>query len=300
MADLFDLRFGAVLGSFAGDTLGVPFEGAKSPLSLDSLDQISRFSAYSDDTEMAIAVLEELVEMGEVERDSMAEHFAHVATIPGGGYGTKTSKVLLAIRDGSSRTDALAVYYPDGGSQRNGAAMRVAPLAAHLYDDPEELRRQVTECTLATHTGEEAIDCANVQAAAIAAAIRGDDILAAALDAALLPASQEAFERVRTALEENWGAAEAAAQLGTAIVALRSVPGALYAALRSESFEEAVLFAINMGGDTDTQAAMAGAIVGGRDGAASIPDAITERLDDGPRGVGYVRSLCQEMWEKEA
>jgi ADP-ribosylglycohydrolase len=303
MDELFDRRYGAFLGTFVGDVLGVPFEGSKRPLEMTSLEVMEGahfgFGGYSDDTEMAIAVLEELVAKGEIDADSMARRFASVATIPGGGYGTKTRKVLLAIREGFQREEALALYYPEGGSERNGASMRVAPLAANFYNDPELLKDQVTKSALATHTGLEAIDCANALAQAIASAIRQEskeEILRSAIESLELDVSKEAFEEIRKALSERWNPSEAARRLGTEIMALRSIPGAIYAALQGESFEDIFLFAINMGGDTDTQAAMAGAITGGRLGASSISRQWVDSLDDGDRGRGYAESLCLALW----
>jgi ADP-ribosylglycohydrolase len=62
--------------------------------------------------------------------------------------------------------------------------MRIAPLAARFADSPDELRAEAERSARLTHTHPLAIDAAVVQAAAIGAALRGDEILRGAQAAA--------------------------------------------------------------------------------------------------------------------
>ena len=64
-------------------------------------------------------------------------------------------------------------------------------------------------------------------------------------------------------------------------LAIESVPHALWAVGGADSFESAVLRAVRLGGDTDTTAAMAGAIAGAVFGAAEIPRAWLAALEPG-------------------
>jgi ADP-ribosylglycohydrolase len=85
-----------------------------------------------------------------------------------------------------------------------------------------------------------------------------------------------------------------AEQLGNSSAGHESVPTAIFAACAHESFEDAVRFAIRCGGDTDTIGAMAGAIVGAREGASSIPARWLDALEDGARGRRHVVELARE------
>ena len=52
---------------------------------------------------------------------------------------------------------------------------------------------------------------------------------------------------------------------------------------------------MRLGGDTDTVAAMTGAIAGARHGASSIPGSWLEALEEGERGRSYVEQLAVRL-----
>jgi poly(ADP-ribose) glycohydrolase ARH3 len=79
-------------------------------------------------------------------------------------------------------------------------------------------------------------------------------------------------------------AEEVVAAVGNVVTALRSVPAALTAFLRHpDSPPDAIRFAIELGGDADTIASMAGAAAGARGGRESLPGNWIDRLEDLPR-----------------
>lgn len=293
-----------MLALYVGDVLGLPFEGAPQPFELPGLTirkaRGFSFGLYSDDTEMALGILEELVACGSIEADSLARRFASNAQSI--GYSSRMTLYLSMIRDGVPRGEAMAVIYPPEGSWGNGAAMRVAPLAAHLYDDCEQLAAAVEQSATATHTHPLAVEGAQALAALIAALLRDENTeqaIEAALAAVDEPELEYALGRVPGALAAGWSAAETAVRLGNELSALRSVPGAIVAGLQGESYEEIYRFAIEMGGDTDTQAAMAGAIGGVRFGASALDRDWLSALYNGPRGLGYIVRLCRMLWQAE-
>lgn len=302
MADqLFDRRLGVVLGLYVGDVLGLPYEGTQRPVPITYEDLVMmpcrdfRIGSWSDDTEMACAIMKELAEFGDVEADSMARRFAAEAVC--GGYSRRTTFYLSLIRAGHSRADAVSLVYPEEGSRGNGASMRVGPLAAHLYDSPQRLKKQVIEASTATHTHQHAIDGAQAVAAAVAAALRGETtegIFQAAVEAATDDEFRGALLRVEEALAEGWDPATTAEQLGNGLLALQSTPGSIYAALQAESFADAYVFAIGMGGDTDTQAAIAGSICGARFGASALERRWTDNLRPSQRV--QLERLSRQLW----
>src|SRR5439155_7577476 len=61
---------------------------------------------------------------------------------------------------------------------------------------------------------------------------------------------------------------------------LYAAAAGLQAMLRDGPFEAAVTDVVRLGGDTDTNAAVAGALVGARDGRTGLPDAWLAKLRD--------------------
>ena len=85
-------------------------------------------------------------------------------------------------------------------------------------------------------------------------------------------------------------------QLGNGIEAFNSVPTAIYCFARLETFQESILYAISLGGDTDTIAAMTGAINGAFYGAEGIPGSWKNELEEGEKGRSYIEKLARELW----
>lgn len=79
--------------------------------------------------------------------------------------------------------------------------------------------------------------------------------------------------------------------------ATAAVPVAVVVGSRARSFEEAVTVAVRCGGDTDTVAAMAGAIAGARFGATSIPARWHAILEDDEHGRSHVERLAAALAE---
>jgi poly(ADP-ribose) glycohydrolase ARH3 len=287
---------GALLGTFVGDALGAPYEGAPPLVAPERLEleeaRLGRGS-YTDDTEMAIALAEVLVEHDTCDEQALAERFLAVCN-PRRGYGPGTLEVFRLWRAGVPVEEAASRVF-EGGSYGNGAAMRVAPVGIRFATDPARLADEAARSARITHTHPDGIAGALVQAAAIAAALRGEDPLAAAIAAAGTGSLAGALELARRALGESWSPLVAAVEFGAGPVVVESVPAALFAAARADSFEEACTFAVRIGRDADTIAAMAGAVAGARFGASSIPERWLAPLEDGPRGRSYVERLAEQL-----
>jgi poly(ADP-ribose) glycohydrolase ARH3 len=95
---------------------------------------------------------------------------------------------------------------------------------------------------------------------------------------------------------------EVVSVLGNGVAADESVPLAMFAFVaRYPSFEGVVTLAIEHGGDTDTIGAMAGALIGAATGAAAIPSAWLDNLENSPRGRDHVIALADDLhllWQR--
>jgi poly(ADP-ribose) glycohydrolase ARH3 len=292
-----DRARGALLGTFVGDALGMPFEGmppAAIPERPAMLDARLGRGTYTDDTQMAIALAESLLERGGVEAEPLGRAFA-AAHDPRRGYGAGTTEVLRLVRAGVHPHAAARSAFGGEGSRGNGAAMRVAPVAVRYSGDPAALASAARASARVTHAHPLAIDAAVAQAAAIAAALVGESPLDAALEAATAPELARRLRQAARLLGRGLEPAELAAALGNRATAEQSVPAAIYAACRHASVAAAVSFAVRCGGDTDTIGAMAGAVAAARAGASAIPSAWLDALEEGGKGASHVATLADRL-----
>jgi poly(ADP-ribose) glycohydrolase ARH3 len=292
-----DRARGALLGTFVGDALGMPFEGAQPaevPARLAMLDARLGRGTYTDDTQMAIALAESLLERGEVDAAALGRAFAG-AHDPRRGYGAGTTEVLRLIRSGIHPHAAASTLFGGQGSRGNGAAMRIAPVAVRYAHDRAALARAAEASARVTHAHPLARDAAVAQAVAIAAALRGEPALDAALAAARTPELKQRLAASARLIGARPRPEEVAARLGNSSRGHESVPAAIYAAAAHESVEEAITFAIRCGGDTDTIGAMAGAVAGARTGASALPSDWLDALEEGPKGRSHIEKLADRL-----
>jgi poly(ADP-ribose) glycohydrolase ARH3 len=290
-----DRARGALLGTFVGDALGMPFEGAPTaavPERLVMLDARLGRGTYTDDTEMAIALAESLLERGGIDARALGRAFAD-AHDPRRGYGSGTTEVLRLVRSGIHPHAAAGSLFGGEGSQGNGAAMRVAPVAVRYAGDTAGLATAAQDSARVTHAHPLAVDAAVVQATAIAAALVGEAPLEAALAAATTAELKGRLIKAARLLDSRPQPAEAAATLGNRPTGHESVPAAIYSAAAHDSVEAATTFAVRCGGDTDTIGAMAGAIAAARAGASAIPSHWLDALEEGPKGRSHVETLAE-------
>jgi poly(ADP-ribose) glycohydrolase ARH3 len=292
-----DRARGALIGTFVGDALGMPYEGAPArsiPAVLEMEDARLGRGTYTDDTQMMIALAESLLRCDVVDPVDLAGAFrAHYD--PRRGYGAGTTRVIELWEGGEPVEQAARRLFSGAGSLGNGASMRVAPVAVRFSEDAVLLATQASRSARLTHAHPVGVDGAVVQAAAVGAALEGDDPLEAALAAARTAELREGLMRVKHASEAGLSPDRLAGGARVGSTAPESVPAAVVAGARAESFEEAVTVAIRCGGDTDTVGAMAGAIAGARFGATAIPQRWLDALEEGRHGRRHVEALATEL-----
>jgi len=237
---------------------------------------------YTDDTEMALSVVQTLLEHRALDPDVLASHLASRYDV-NRGYGGGAHGLLQALRAGAPWRHAAPEMFNGTGSFGNGAAMRVAPLGAYLADRPlEEIARQARLSAIVTHAHAEGV--AGAIAVALAAALTWRQAEAGELDAARL---LEAVEGGTPAGETRAGIAraaglgldapvdEAARALGTGqrVSAQDTVPFVIWCIARSlgGSLEEAFWTTVRGLGDRDTTCAMVCGVISL--GSRAIPEA---------------------------
>ena len=298
--DLRDAALGVLLGAFAGDALGMPYEGQPGhvvPDRPEMRDGRAAAGSYTDDTQMMIALAESLLSCGAIEETNLAAAF-RTHYDPERGYGSGTRTVMSLWAAGVEVSAAAGRLFDGRGSRGNGAAMRVAPVGVRFCGDQRMVATEARRSALLTHAHPEGADGAVVQAVAVAAAVSGRDPLAAASAVASTAPMRRRLDQLagmaarrldpRTLGGSDWR---------VAYTATESVPVAVVVGSRAQSLEHALTVAVRCGGDTDTVAAMAGAIAGARFGANSIPERWYAVLEDGEHGRTHVERLAVALAE---
>lgn len=293
---------GCLLGLAVGDALGGRFEAQDAQAILARFPTVEALIGsprdeiwYTDDTQMAIGVAETLVDCGRIDGDRLRRAFVE-NYVPSRGYGRGARAVLEAMERGDDYDRVADRHFP-GGSYGNGAAMRVAPIGLFFRDDTARLRDEARLSSLPTHRHRLGIEGAQLLALAVAHCSRVERFDRDAFFGELIAGceSQEYLAKLRQAAAV--GSPAELAELGNGIAALESVPTALASfGLEPESYEKAVGQAILLGGDTDTIAAMAGALSGAYLGTAGLPRRLVDLLESSAKGRTYLSDLAARIY----
>ncbi|MDV6011277.1 ADP-ribosylglycohydrolase family protein [Haloechinothrix sp. LS1_15] len=293
---------GLLLGTALGDAFGAAFEGrpfvdgsevdaATAPLAS------AEVLVHTDDTALTLVLAEHIADRvagraavaDPLDEDALAREFAAAwRGEPWRGYGSGAALIFKLICEGAPWREATYSLFGGAGSYGNGGAMRAAPVAIAgngLHLAAELGRRQA----VLTHAHEHGQRGAELQAAASYLALERDpaplvlDADQFRQDLARVVRSREWHEkldRIGELLLTGAPPEHAARALGNDVSALGSVPLALLAFLTTPDDPVAtVRYAIRAGGDTDTIAAMAGALSGARNGVAALPESWIARVE---------------------
>lgn len=305
---------GCLLGGAVGDAFGYPIEFKSlaqirkrfGPAGLGEPLAHNDVLTASDDTQMTLYTAEGLLAALAAQRTSdralvdeiraayLAWFRTQVEEWQAGAAGLSQHRALWAVRaPGSTCLSALKAggrgtpQAPPNVSKGSGAVMRVAPLGLIMAIGPDDAFRLGDAVAALTH-GHVA---ARLSAAAFASLLR--DLLAETpLNLALdrvearlhtAPGGGETLAAVRAAraLAADGGTPteSAIAKLGEGWCGDEALAIGLYAALRADSFAEALRIAANHDGDSDTTAALAGQLWGALHGLEAVAHDWIRRLD---------------------
>ena len=190
-------------------------------------------------------------------------------------------------------------------SAGNGAAMRAAIIGAFFYDKKEKRIEFATKLSCATHIDERAIEGAllisEIAAAACASLNPTEDsaryeCFDSAIEIVRETSLFAALMTARRLAEANATIHDASQQLGCSGFVNHSVPLSVFVFLRfGGDVLLAVQNAIRAGGDTDTNAAIVGALCGALKGERSLPQDLIAKINDGPFGPTHLRGLARAL-----
>lgn len=297
---------GCLVGAAIGDGFGALREGRGMSRSkeIDSLAGRLEQLIYTDDTHMTIGIAESLIESEGFNGEHMTQTFIkNYEAEPWRGYGPGPPRIFGMIKRGEEWSSAANKLY-QGGSLGNGSAMRVAPVGLLYSDNPEKLREVAHKSSSITHSHELGKDGAALQAYAVALALNKhpnedidrEDFLLKLQNFVKNQLYKEKITQIRELLGEQ-DKVKVITILGNGIEALRSIPTAIYCFLMQlKYYKDTVTYAISLGGDTDTIAAMAGAISGAYLGIEAIPEEWRAKLEN----RAYIEALAEKLWQLAA
>jgi ADP-ribosylglycohydrolase len=289
-----DAARSSLLGLAGGDAFGAMLDGYGAELSRRAakrLISMQRPWRWTDDTAMAISIVELLAQHGTIDPDALARAFVkRFEQEPDRGYGAGAHGLLSRVALGASWRDEAAGMFGGNGSYGNGAAMRAAPIGAYFAPDLERVRVEALRSAEPTHAHRDgaagAVAVAVAAALAHSRAVPRDWILAEV--ARWTPDSQTRDKLLRAdELGLAFDVQLAGEELGTGsnVTSQDTVPFALWAAARHlDSYEEALWTATAHPGldlssnalaifalDRDTIGAIVGGVVACATGVDGIP-----------------------------
>jgi ADP-ribosyl-[dinitrogen reductase] hydrolase len=290
-----DRILGGLWGALVGDALGVPVEfKSRATVQANPVADMRGFGSHnqpagtwSDDGALILCTAESLLH-SEFDAQDMGERFVRwmneaywTATGVVFDIGGATADALMRIANG---TPALQAGGCDEYSNGNGSLMRILPVTLHFANRPvEQFAGRVEYASAITHGH------ARSKLACVFYGLVVRQILAGAKTDTALDSARAEFTRLydqvpdfrhfRAVLEDRFVTLSKGEIFSTGYV-LHTLHASLWCLLTTTSFDECVLKAVNLGGDTDTTGCVAGGLAGVHYGIRAIP---TEWLQPLPR-----------------
>ncbi len=312
-----DILFGVAVG----DALGVPVEfKERFILAQDPVTDMMGYGTHnqppgtwSDDSSLTFCLAEMLCK--EYDLSDLGRRFIdwrehNYWTAHGFAFdiGFATSDAISDLLRGKSPLDTGRL---DERSNGNGSLMRILPLALYIKDMPIEQRYQRTkEVSSVTHAHIRSVISCFIYLEYALLLIQGQEKFAAyenmkaIVNSFLMEnaiCSQTEIDKFHRVLENPLGIYEVKpiyecpeSEISGSGYVLHSLEASLWCLLNSQSYEETVLKAVNLGKDTDTTGAIAGGLAGLVYGYDHIPSKWVAQL----ARTADIEDLAQRLHQK--
>jgi ADP-ribosyl-[dinitrogen reductase] hydrolase len=285
--DLAERVVGSSLGLALGDALGAPFEFLRARNVPDPIPAFERPwldrppGSTTDDTAMARNLMRSLAERGGFDAvDLMERHLGWFRSDPP-DVGTNIARVLRRVERPADAPGVARSVWEERGpevSAGNGSVMYCAPLGLAYANRPGELVELAPALSALTHFDGRCRTAVLAITLTVAALVRGEEPEAATRSAVDAVVGREGGEELEFLVDAAGSTRpidgpDQGFCLFTAGVAIQAL-------LRGGDVETGLRRVVALGGDADTNAAVAGALLGARDGVGGLPDPWLDRLQD--------------------
>jgi ADP-ribosyl-[dinitrogen reductase] hydrolase len=276
-----DRARGAMVGLAVGEAIGMTTDGWKRDSYREVSDMVGggfsgvRAGEWGGDTAMALALMESLTFRRAFDPTDVMDRFTEM--LEEGVYSC--SGICIGV--GETTKEAIARYAqtddPIAGNALpdnvdTGALVRIAPVAVRYWEDRTK-RRDVAELQCrTTHGSQVAVD-----ACVAFANILGDAISGLPRSEILRPRQGSEDSAIWSIMAGMW-TTKNRHEIGSRNSVLHALEAALWCVHKTESFDDAVLMAANLGEDAGTVAAVTGQLAGAMHGECAIPGRWLEQL----------------------
>jgi len=279
---------GAFIGLAIGDALGAPLEGLPPrPFAVTEMSGGGIHNTlpgqYTDDTLQASALAQTLLECGGLDPADFSRRLVRVYHAHPEFFGPTSGAVLDLIDAGVAPTVAARmVHEARGGSRSNGSVMRGIPVG--IFYPPKEVREASLAASRVTHFDPAAGEASAFVNRMVSGMCRGEEA-PVAFGRALASCGDPELRR----LLEDYRAYPPEPSLD----AVLCTHCAVRVFMDAVSFRDAVVAAVNLGGDADTVGAIAGGLAGARYGFEAIPASWLSALQDREELLDLARRLVR-------
>jgi len=280
---------GVLLGLACGDALGRPVEfnsATAIAAEYSTLEEMVGHGTWNqpagtitDDTEQALCIAASLVEQQQFDPADIADRFVAWFDSDPFDIGVMTRQSLRRLKQGDSWEEAGQAVWEasvEGQNAGNGSVMRCPPLAIPYASDWDRLVDVSRQSSQITHADPRCTAGCAVLNLTIAGLLQ--DVDTPLRDAIEHVGSDAPGELVSALNPLTRG--ESPDRLETSGYVVHSLQTALHDGLGASSAEDAIVSAVNRGGDTDTIGAIAGAVAGARFGASELPNQWVAEIDE--------------------
>jgi ADP-ribosyl-[dinitrogen reductase] hydrolase len=277
----------ALIGLAIGDALGAPLEGLPPPkIPVKEMQgggiHHTRPGQYTDDTMQACALAHSLIACaGFCPEDFIGRLIEEYHSNPK-FFGPTSSSVLDLIDTGMApETAAALVHERRGGSRSNGSVMRGIPLG--VFYRPDTVRAVSLAASRLTHFDPVAGEASAFVNRMVSGMCRGEP---------RWEAYERALARCRDRELAGMLASYGAYPLEPSLDAVLCTHCAVSIFLDASSFSDAVIAAVNLGGDADTVGAITGGLAGSYWGCSAVPKPWLRALQDSAE----ILDLARRLW----
>ena len=272
---MLDRGRAALLGLAVGDALGTTIEFKPRDSYPKQTDMTGggpfklEPGQWTDDTSMALALADSLIAHPHFDAIDLMDRFVRWSTQ---GADSCTGACFDV---GFTTGAALARYRKDHNplagttdeqAAGNGSLMRLSPVALVALHDPDEVRRIAAEQSRTTHAAPQAVEACIWFADLLRRAILGEP-----KESLLAPSAWDGHATIQSIAAGTWRG-RSRSRIRSSGYVIHTLEAALWSVEQTDSFEEAVVLAVNLGDDADTVGAVTGQFAGALYGVHAIPE----------------------------
>lgn len=285
---------GSFLGLACGDALGRPVE-FKTPQQIQNeygmIKNMEANGTYNkpagtitDDTEQALAIARSIVDKNSFDTSDIAKRFVEWYESGPFDIGITTRSSLQRLKNGEpidqASMDVLSNSGPNSGAG-NGSVMRCPPIAIAFSNQTEKLVQASEYSSIITHADERCVLGTSIVNLLIDGYInKRETPLKIVIEWTKQNKSNEYTTEIISLLQTALHNPKPLSELSNSGYVLDTIETSITVSTQAETFEDAVVNAVNLGGDADTIGAVTGAIAGARFGHNSIPKRWSNEINE--------------------